>query len=120
MSSQYGELRPTRGLDLLARLHTQQFSMGFYRLGGFTARGTVVYSGRQPNFAVLNRERHLYSAGRPSRWALAHISSLVCVLSFFHAHISSSLVLSVLPLDFHVNVICWSGVRGSMNRTVQL
>jgi len=26
-----------------------------------------------PNFAALNRGRHLYSAGRPSRWALAHI-----------------------------------------------
>jgi len=25
--------------------------------------------------AALNRGRHLYSAGRPSRWALAHISS---------------------------------------------
>ena len=33
--------------------------------------------GRQPNFAALNRGRHLYSAGRPSRWALAHISSLL-------------------------------------------
>jgi len=31
-------------------------------------------SGRQPNFAALNRGRHLYSAGRPSRWALAHIA----------------------------------------------
>jgi len=30
-------------------------------------------SGRQPNFAALNRGRHLYSAGWPSRWALAHI-----------------------------------------------
>jgi len=30
-------------------------------------------SGRQPNFAALNRGRHLYLAGRPSRWALAHI-----------------------------------------------
>ena len=30
-------------------------------------------SGCQPNFAVLNRGRHLYSAGRPSCWALAHI-----------------------------------------------
>ena len=29
--------------------------------------------GCQPNLAVLNRWRHLYSAGRPSRWALAHI-----------------------------------------------
>jgi len=26
--------------------------------------------------AALNRGRHLYSTGRPSRWALAHISSL--------------------------------------------
>ena len=32
-------------------------------------------SGRQPNFVALNRRRHLCSAGRPSRWALAHISS---------------------------------------------
>jgi len=31
--------------------------------------------GRQPNFVALNRGCHLYSAGRPSRWALAHISS---------------------------------------------
>ena len=30
-------------------------------------------SGRQPDFAALNRGCHLYSAGRPSRWALAHI-----------------------------------------------
>ena len=32
-------------------------------------------SGRQLNFAALNRGRHLCSAGRPSRWALTHISS---------------------------------------------
>ena len=41
------------------------------RLGSVTARHSS--SGRQQNFAVLNRGRHLYSAGRPSRWALAHI-----------------------------------------------
>jgi len=29
--------------------------------------------GRQPNFAALNRGRHLCLAGRPSRFALAHI-----------------------------------------------
>ena len=34
---------------------------------------TASSSGRQPNFAALNRGRHLGSAGRPSRWALAHI-----------------------------------------------
>ena len=32
-------------------------------------------SGRQPNFPALSTRRHLYSAGRPSRWALAHICS---------------------------------------------
>jgi len=34
---------------------------------------TASISGRQPNFAALNRGRHLCSAGRPSGWALAHI-----------------------------------------------
>ena len=34
---------------------------------------TASSSGRQQNFAVLNRGRHLCSAGRPSGWALAHI-----------------------------------------------
>jgi len=41
------------------------------RLGSVAARHSSI--GRQPNFAALNRGRHLYSAGRPSRWALAHI-----------------------------------------------
>ena len=41
------------------------------RLDGVTARYSS--SGRQPKFAALNRGRHLHSAGRPSRWALAHI-----------------------------------------------
>jgi len=40
-------------------------------------------SGRQPNFAALNTGRHLYSAGRPSRWTLAHIPvTVVLKLSF--------------------------------------
>jgi len=43
------------------------------RLGSVTARHSS--SGLQLNFAALNRGRHLYSAGRPSRWALAYISS---------------------------------------------
>jgi len=43
------------------------------RLSSVTARQSSI--GRQPDFAALNRERHLYSTGRPSRWALAHISS---------------------------------------------
>jgi len=36
-------------------------------------------SGREPNFAALSTGRHLYSAGRPSRWALAHILVFFCV-----------------------------------------
>jgi len=43
---------------------------------GFASRQrycTASSSGRQPNFAALNRGRHLRSAGRPSGWALAHI-----------------------------------------------
>jgi len=42
--------------------------------------GSQVYSERPPNFAALNRGHHLYSAGRPSCWALAHI--LVKFFSF--------------------------------------
>ena len=73
MSSQYGELQPTIGWDLLANLgHPCKFQR-LSCLGSVTARDSS--SGRQPNFAALNRGRHLYSAGRPSRWALAHISS---------------------------------------------
>ena len=43
-------------------------------IGSVTVRHSS--SGRQPNFAALSRGRHLYSAGRPSRWASAYI--LVC------------------------------------------
>ena len=38
---------------------------------------TASSSGRQPNFTALNRGRHLCSAGRLSRWALAHILVLI-------------------------------------------
>ena len=41
--------------------------------------------GVSQTFSALNRGRHLYSAGRPLRWALAHI----LVLSFFFLLFSS-------------------------------
>ena len=41
---------------------------------------TACSSGRQPNFVALNRGRHLCLVGRPSRWALAHVSSCVNIL----------------------------------------
>jgi len=76
MSPQYAEFRPTSSWDLLASLgHPCKFQR-VSRLVSVTARHSS--SRHQPNFAALNRGRHLYSAGRPSRWALAHISSLAC------------------------------------------
>ena len=78
MSPQYGELWPTSSWDRFTNLgHTYKFQR-LSRLGSVTARQSS--SERQPNFAALNRGRHLCSAGRPSRWALAHISSLYCFL----------------------------------------
>ena len=43
-------------------------------------------SGHQPNFAALNTGRHLYSAGRPSRWALAHVLVLYYLFYFTYLH----------------------------------
>ena len=45
---------------------------GFHVLAALL-HGTLVVGVSQT--AAFNRGRHLYSAGRPSRWALAHISS---------------------------------------------
>jgi len=70
-SAQFGEPRPTSGWDRFVSLgHPCKFQW-LSLLGIVTARHST--TGRQPNFAALNRGRHLYSAGRPSRWALAHI-----------------------------------------------
>jgi len=67
MCLQYGELRPTIGWDHFVSLgHLCKFQR-VSRLGSVTARHLVV------GVAALNRGRHLCSAGRPSRWALAHI-----------------------------------------------
>ena len=61
-------------------LGTLQISTGF---ASWQRYCTASSSGRQPTFAALNRGRHQYSAGRPSRWALAHISSISQCLSQF-------------------------------------
>ena len=72
MSSQYGELQPTSGWDLMASLGYPSTFQRVSRLGSVTAQHSS--SGRQPNIVALNKGRlHLYSAGRPSRWALVHI-----------------------------------------------
>ena len=44
-----------------------------FRVFAALLHGTLLVGVSQT--AALNRGRHLYSVGRPSRWALAHISS---------------------------------------------
>jgi len=63
---------------------------GFPVLASCSVTARHSSSERQPNFVALNRGRHVYSAGRPSHWALAHISSYflcyhknVCLLLLF-------------------------------------
>jgi len=66
MFPQYGKLRPTSGWDRSGSLgHPCKFQRVSH-FGSVTARHSSC--GRRPNFAALNRGRHLYSAGRPSRW----------------------------------------------------
>ena len=78
MSPQYGELRPTSNWDRFVSFgHPCKFQR-VSRIGSVTARHSSFQ--RQPNFAALNRGRHLYLAGRPSGWALAHISSFLLFL----------------------------------------
>ena len=54
-----------------------------FRVLAALLHGTLVLGVSQT--AVLNRGRHLYSAGRPSRWALAHISSFYLLCIFFYS-----------------------------------
>jgi len=58
---------------------TQQISTGFAPWQHFTAQHSS--GGCQPNFAALNRRRHIYSAERPSHWALANILVCLCKIA---------------------------------------
>ena len=49
--------------------------------------------------ASLNRGRHLYSAGRPSRWALAHIVLSVCIVSY-KVHIFSNVIINFFSICY--------------------
>ena len=69
-----GGVLPRNGI-LPGAKFTFRPSLALSYIGSVTAQHSS--SGRQPNFAALSRERHLYLTGRPSRWALAH--SLVCL-----------------------------------------
>ena len=65
ISLQYGELRPTSAGIVSLVWGTPA------NLSRFRFLAALLHS----QTAALSRGRHPYSAGRPSRWALAHISS---------------------------------------------
>ena len=70
------------------------------RLGSVTARPSS--SGHQSNFAALNRGRYLYLAGRPSRWALAHLLVLLTFIAELAGGICCSMiVILVASLAFY-------------------
>ena len=72
MFSRYGELWPTIAAEICSVVWGTLANFNGFRVSAcVTARQSS--SERQPNFAALNRGRHLCLAGRPSRWALAHI-----------------------------------------------
>jgi len=77
-SNTSSQFRPTNGWDRFTSLgHPCKFQRVYCVTAGHSR------SGRQPNFAALNRgrHRHLYSAGRPSCWALTHILvSLIIII----------------------------------------
>ena len=76
-----------------------------FRVLAALLHGTLVVGVSQN--AALNRGRHLYSAGRPSRWALAHI----LVLSFFFSRLISAAadwMSAILPHCLSANLRCRS------------
>ena len=80
--------RPTSGWDHFVSLgHPSKFQRVLH-LGSIIAQQSS--SKRQPNFAALNRGRHLCSAGRPSHWVSAHIVVYICLTTVVY--------LSCLPL----------------------
>jgi len=67
----FRRLLPRNGILPGAKFTLRPPSLALSYIGGVTARHSS--SGREPNFAAFSTRRHLYLAGRPSRWALAHI-----------------------------------------------
>jgi len=77
MSPQYGILGPLADEILLLVWDTPD-NFNRFRVLAALLHGTLVVGVSQT--AALNRGCHIYSAGRPSRWALAHISSFYLLM----------------------------------------
>jgi len=65
--------------------------------------------------AALNRGRHLCLAGRPSRWALAHISSCHSIGYNFGCMIDSDTLL-ILGVGFLGQTIWWRHSRDRLSK----
>jgi len=76
----FRRLLPRNGILPGAKFTLRPPSLALSYIGSVAARH--LSSGSEPNCAALSTRRHLYSAGRPSRWALAHILVAFC---FFFA-----------------------------------
>ena len=72
MSPQYGELGPLAA-EIVSLVWGTPANFNGFRILAALLHDTLVVGVNQT--AALNRGRHLYSSGRPSRWAFAHISS---------------------------------------------
>jgi len=68
--------------EIISLVWGTQDNFNGFRVLAALLHGTLVVGVSQA--AALNRGRYLYSAGRPSRWALAHISSLYMLKPSFH------------------------------------
>jgi len=75
-----------------------------FRVLAALQNGTLVVGVSQT--AALNRGCHLYSAGRPSRWALAHISSYEIVSSAVITIFKNSNLLKHDTVFLPCNKIC--------------
>jgi len=95
--------------EMLASLgHPCKFQQ-LSRLGSVTARHSS--SGHQPNLAALNRGRHLYLAGRPSRWALVHILVIQCVCPHGPTKTDLPWLFPIFP-DHFANSLAFPGFPG--------
>jgi len=71
---------PRCGILRGAKFSVHPPSLALSYFGSVTVRH--LSDGRKPNFAALSTGHHLYLAGQPSRWALAHSQVVVISPSF--------------------------------------
>jgi len=112
MSSQYGELGPLAA-EIVSLVWGTPGNFNGFRVLAALLHGTLVMGVSQT--AALNRGRHLYLAGRPSRWALDHICSFYYKVLVFVWHFIVKLECGLMP-----NVIvALSNIGGALCSALQ-